>query len=288
MIIYKHSDDLGMTLKNCESILNAWDGEFIDGFSVIANDKTCGYIKMRLNQNPFKPARIAVHLNLTDGNSIASKKTVPVLVDEFGYLKISFIRALWINIAGGKKKSDFLNQVEIEWKTQIEKVKDCIGDRSITFLDSHYHIHMVPSLFRLTANLCKQYNIPQIRRTKEFFYFSEKQKENFSIIFLINITKHFLLNFLSRLNKIPAPISSSADYVAGVLYSGHMNKGLIKKIIAVAAKRKISSLEILLHVGFTDLESLKDWTNNKGSWNHYSSKGPIKEWEAVKEIYYAG
>lgn len=288
MIIYKHTDDLGITLANSNSILQAWENKYIQGFSIVANAVTHEFIKNRLLKNAEVPARVAVHLNLTDGYSAASKETIPLLVDRSGRLKVSFLKALFTHIIGGKRREFFLQQVEIEWKHQIEKVKDCIQERKITFLDSHYHIHMVPSLFKLTIKLCRLYNIPQVRRSREFFYFSDNTHDNLSIYFFINTLKHFLLNFLSRFNKIPLPLVPSADYIAGVLFSTRMNKSVIKEITAVAEKKKISSLEIVFHIGYTDQVSLYEWTTNKGTRKHYSSKGPENEWKAVKQIYYGG
>lgn len=286
MIIYRHSDDLGITIANSNAILDAWENKYIDGFSIVANTNTQAYIKKRILENIMLPARIGVHLNLSDGICLAAKKNIPLLVDGSGRLKIYFFKALWIHIIGGNRKSEFLQQVKVEWTHQIEKVIDCIPQRSITFLDSHYHIHMIPSLFKLATELCTVYNIPQVRRTKEFFYFSDKRRDNFSIHFFKNIIKHFLLNFLSGLNKISSPIVCSADFIAGVLFSGQMNKEVIKQIIATAKKNKIYSTEIIFHIGFTDVKSLKAWTNNKHTIKHYSSMGPAKEWEAVKEVYY--
>src|ERR1041384_950574 len=55
------------------------------------------------------------------------------------------------------------DHVRAEWRAQIERCLD-IGLR-VRFLNSHEHVHMLPSLSGVVAELAAQYGIEHVRQT---------------------------------------------------------------------------------------------------------------------------
>ena len=58
----------------------------------------------------------------------------------------------------------FLEQVEFEFRTQIETV---MNYTKVDHIDSHVHTHAIPNIFKIVARLAKEYNIPYIRTQHE-------------------------------------------------------------------------------------------------------------------------
>jgi dolichyl-phosphate beta-glucosyltransferase len=82
-----------------------------------------------------------VHLNLTLGRPVLGPERVPSLVDSDGRFRP--LLAFLFRVALGLVRA---SEIEAEWKAQIAASR-CAGVR-ISHLDSHQHVHLVPSIFR--------------------------------------------------------------------------------------------------------------------------------------------
>jgi predicted glycoside hydrolase/deacetylase ChbG (UPF0249 family) len=51
--------------------------------------------------------------------------------------------------------------IKVEWRAQIERCLD--KGLTISFINSHEHIHMLPPLFRLVGELAREYDIAHVR-----------------------------------------------------------------------------------------------------------------------------
>jgi predicted glycoside hydrolase/deacetylase ChbG (UPF0249 family) len=282
MEVYFHSDDAGITPGNCETIIYAHEQGYIDGFSILANRKTAPILRNYFSLVKKPAGRIAVHLNLSDGLPISDPSGIPMLLDKQGELGVSFIKAFFICLLGGENKRAFLSQVALEWDNQIKFVKGLVGNNSILFLDGHNHIHMVPHLFTISLQLCRQHEIKSIRVSKEKFHFSKLLEENFSSFFFLNLLKHWLLNCLSFVCKPSNGITASGSQVAGVLYSGHMTANVVEALLEMARKIPAGELEIIFHIGHADENSLKEWTMHKAMIEYSISQNRQMELQTVK------
>jgi len=62
-----------------------------------------------------------------------------------------------------------ITAVKLEWRAQIERCLD--KGLTIRFINSHEHIHMLPSLFRLVGELAQEYCIAHVRLpTSDWFH----------------------------------------------------------------------------------------------------------------------
>ena len=104
---------------------------------------------------------IGVHLNLAEGQPVASARNIPSLVDPNGRLHWSpgsLLRALVarkVNLA----------EIETELRAQIGKVF-AAGIRP-THLDGHKHVHLLPGVRPIVIRLAQEFAIPAIRCPRE-------------------------------------------------------------------------------------------------------------------------
>lgn len=92
---------------------------------------------------------IGVHLTLDALAPISPKETIPSLVDENGkFIKFSMDAPLNVN----------LEEVYLEWKAQIEKIRSYGVE--VSHLDGHHHIHLHKEVVKVTSALAKEYQLP--------------------------------------------------------------------------------------------------------------------------------
>lgn len=109
---------------------------------------------------------LGVHLNITLGPSLTKNS----FIDEKGNFKS---RDCYQN------KKPIVNKEELykEWKAQIELFISITGHKP-THLDSHHHVHLLPSNINVALQLAKEYDLPirqetHIQKDYEFVKFSE-------------------------------------------------------------------------------------------------------------------
>jgi len=286
-ILIFHSDDAGATKKVTRRIMQAWVDGLIASFSVLANGDSLGLVKQYLEQHPEKPARIAVHLNLCEGKSLAFNIGESTISDQDGLLNARFGSLLlnWLSFSA-KRKKDLLSHIEAEWRTQIELIIETLSPRKIQALDGHMHMHMLPFLFPLAAKLAKEYGIPEIRVTNEVFHISQHASDSMSFSFLINIVKYVVLKLCSlpadkhlRHYKINAP-----DTIVGILYSGIMTAASAKKGIMAAKNKNRKCIEVLFHIGGSAPDESKRWDSCPDIGEFYWSQLRNSEYEELAKL----
>ncbi|HAJ56610.1 MAG TPA: hypothetical protein DCL35_02445 [Candidatus Omnitrophica bacterium] len=264
-LIY-HSDDLGATPKITLRILQAWEGGLLDGFSIFANSDCFEDIARCLESRPQQPARISAHLNLWEGKPVLPSSEVPRLVDQDGFFNVEFLGILkQYLLSPPSEQKAILNEVEREWRAQIEKIISAIKPRTLSAVDGHIHIHMLPFLFRVAAQLAAEYRIPEIRIVTEPFYLSGDRSEYACRHFLINVIKHIILQVCVPFNLKTAEIKGlkHPDAMLGVLYSGMMSRSNILAGVNSAENRGANIIEILMHIGRAEASELARWKGDK-------------------------
>lgn len=264
--VFFHADDMGATPSMTTRICEAWAMGLIDSFSVFGGCDHPELIGFRLNSHPDRPARIAVHLNLWEGRPLTPASKVGLLIDGSGHFNGNFLQMLIRGLIGGspRDKHRLLDQVEREWRAQIENVQELIVGRPLGAIDGHLHLHMVPWLFRLAVRLAEDYGIPEIRTVREPFHLSRNPREWQSSRFLANCVKHRVLAVLGGSNAELSQRSglSSPDQTIGVLYSGMMSSANVLSGVDAATRRGAERIEVLVHIGRADPSELGRWNGN--------------------------
>ncbi len=154
-----NADDYGA----CEAVNSAIEelalAHLLGGVSVLANGERWEASVAFLRAQPQVSA--GVHLNLIEGQPLADRATVRILLGKDGHFagrNSVLFRWLLHPLAVARA-------VEIEWRAQIERLLQA-GVR-LSHADSHQHLHAFPPAFRLAVKLCQEYQIPALRLPRE-------------------------------------------------------------------------------------------------------------------------
>lgn len=213
-----NADDFGMSKAFNRGVLDGYNNGFLTSASICANGKA-----FNAAVNEILPEcpnlGIGVHLNIIEGRSLTK---APLLTNKRGKFNSGFIQLLLKS-----NNHEFLQQVEYEFRTQIETV---MNYTKIDHIDSHVHTHAIPNLFKITAKLAKEYNIPQVRTQFEEMYFVPSVKKHINLKYPVNIIKILLLNYFTTGNKkiLKDMGLSTNDYLIGVGYTGMMDDQTIE------------------------------------------------------------
>lgn len=213
-----NADDFGMSKAFNRAVLEGYHNGFLTSASLCANGKA---FNAAVNEIiPECPnLGIGVHLNIIEGKSLTKALMLTNSKGKFnnGYLQLI--------LKSGNKK--FLEQVEFEFRTQIETV---MNYTKVDHIDSHVHTHAIPNIFKIAAKLAKEYNIPCIRTQNEELYFVPSLKKHFSLKYPPNILKIILLNYFTGINRQVAKEYGliTNDYLIGVGYTGMMDDKTIE------------------------------------------------------------
>ncbi len=230
-----NADDFGMSKAFNRAVLDGYHNGFLTSASLCANGKA---FNAAVNEIiPECPnLGIGVHLNIIEGRSLTKS---PLLTNKRGKFNNGFAQILLKS-----NSPEFINQVEFEFRTQIETI---MNYTKVDHIDSHVHTHAIPNLFKLTAKLAKEYNIPFIRTQFEEMYFVPSIKKHLNLKYPPNILKILLLNYFSAGNKkvVKEYGLRTNDYLLGVGYTGLMDDMTVECGLKVLEEDCIA--EALIH-----------------------------------------
>lgn len=208
-----NADDFGMSKAFNRAVLDGYHNVFLTSASLCANGKA---FNAAVNEIiPECPnLGLGVHLNIIEGRSLTK---APLLTNKRGKFNNGFLSILLKS-----HDESFLNQVEFEFRTQIETV---MNYAKVDHIDSHVHTHSIPNLFKITAKLAKEYNIPYIRTQYEEMYFVPSIRKHVNLKYPPNILKILLLNYFTSINKkvVEEYGLKTNDNLIGVGYTGLMD-----------------------------------------------------------------
>ena len=149
-----NGDDFGLSPGINRGIIEAFGRGILTRASVVANGRA--FIQAcELAERTALP--VGLHLNLTHGRPVSPARQVSSLVNGRGWFlgKWLFVRR-WL---GGRIDPRHLS---LELSAQIEKA--LASGLSLTHLDSHHHIHVLPNLNKIFRQLAFKYGIKKLRR----------------------------------------------------------------------------------------------------------------------------
>ncbi len=232
-----NADDFGMNQDFNRAVLEGYNFGFLRNASICANGEA---FESAINEilPECQDLGLAVHLNVIEGKALTHSE---YLTDNNGKFKRGY---LWFML--NCRRKEVLKEIEREFRAQIEKVQKAA---KVSHIDSHVHVHAIPEIFKLTARLAREYNIPYIRTQGEEFYVVPGAKKNYTPAFFINILKILLLNLFTKKNKKTAAEFGlkTNDYLIGVGYTGMMNSKTVEHgLKAIEADKEIIT-ECLIH-----------------------------------------
>lgn len=235
-----NADDFGMSKAFNTAVFEGYSSGILKSASLVANgdafEEACD------NIIPACPELgVGVHLNVIEGKSLCSD--LDKLTDSEGNFNNSFGQLLLKSL--NKKDNTFIEQLEKEFRAQIEKVLSRTG---VSHIDSHVHVHSIPAIFELVCRLAKEYGIRQIRTQYEKPYIIPDVFKHLTIKYPVNLIKVALLNFFTLINEntVQKYGLNTNEYLLGVTYTSMMNSLAISYgLMAIRYDRVIA--EALIH-----------------------------------------
>lgn len=232
-----NADDFGYSESNNIAIQKGVQSGVITSTSLMANMD--GFEHAINEILPTIQVDVGIHLNIIEGKSLTNQ---PSLCDKYGNFNNSYGALILKSF-----DKDFQKQVETEFRAQIEKILEYT---KVSHVDSHVHTHAIPAIFKCTAKLAKEYDIPFIRTQNEVPYKAEEKPVDKR--YLINAVKNILLNIFSFINK--KNNVKTNDCFIGVLYTGNMDERTITEGLKKVKDGSVT--EVIFHPNID--ESKKD------------------------------
>lgn len=153
-----NADDFGMSKEINEGIMKGIEEGIITSVSLMVNMPYFEQAIKFLKKHPQVSA--GLHFNITEGKPLTQTKDVGTLLREDEAFYSWPLLFLLITTKRVKPK-----EIERELKLQFTKLKSYRAN--ITHIDSHHHIHLIPTVFKTVNDLARENNILSLR-TNEF------------------------------------------------------------------------------------------------------------------------
>ncbi|GJM23120.1 MAG: hypothetical protein DHS20C15_30350 [Planctomycetota bacterium] len=287
MQVIHHSDDLGFTPAITARILQAWREGLLDGFSVLANGSDLEGAREGLAAEPDREARISAHLNLFEGPAQFPYERLPLITDMDGQLNASFggLLRTWM-LSPKRVKTMLLEQIEVEWRAQLERIVAACAPRKLSAVDGHLHFHMLPFLFPIAAKLAREFEIPEIRIAREPLHVSWRAGDSLSPAFAVNVIKNLVLRVCARSARRVASEHDlrAPDALVGLLYTGRMTETAARAGLAAAQRCGAQRVELLLHVGRATPDEALRWKGRADAASFPLSAARDAEYAALQAL----
>ena len=252
-----NADDLGLSKNINKGVIDGYNCGVLKSASLCANGEMFDAVINEIM--PECPQLcVGVHLNIIEGKALTPADEIPLLVDKNGNFNNS-----WGQILIKSFNKDFLEQVEKEFRAQIEKITSNFQPAHI---DSHVHTHGIPNLFKLTCKLAQEFNIPYVRTQFEKPYITPILNKHLNLIYPINQIKVLLLNSFTIKNLKTLknyPNLKTNKYLVGVSYTGIMDNNTIENGLKKLKNQNDFVVESLIHPYYEEKENEYLITQNK-------------------------
>lgn len=158
-LLIVNADDFGLTEGVNQGILDAHRRGLVTSTSLLVNGAAFQSAVAMARQSPV--LGVGIHLNLTDGRSIAPPSEISSLVNAAQSFAANPPQLVQQLLAGTVQ----LAHIEREFRAQIEHV--LAAGIIPTHLDGHQHVQAWPSIFAITVKLALEYGIRGIRCSAE-------------------------------------------------------------------------------------------------------------------------
>jgi predicted glycoside hydrolase/deacetylase ChbG (UPF0249 family) len=158
------ADDMGLRSNWDEAIRRAHAHGVVTTTSIVTTGSRYRQAARALSGDEIDHG---VHLDLLDGVPLSRAGEIRSLVDRRG--RFRSLRDLLLRFVLGRVSAA---EVELEWGRQIERA---LGDGlRPTHLNGHYHLHLLPGLFRVAARLAIRSGIGWIRVPDQSPWFASR------------------------------------------------------------------------------------------------------------------
>ena len=288
MIIY-HADDYGISINASKEILSLVQQGKLSGISVIPN-MSCfaDCIDLLLPVVKERPAlTVALHLNFFEGHCCADPAEIPLLVDENGFFKCSWMFFFKCSYTAGR--NELRRQLSLEIKAQIQKLYNAMPSDYVLCLDSHQHSHMIPVVWDALRDVViwNHYKVQYIRISREPLTPYLSTPALYHTYSPVNLIKNIIIQFCTLYTqKHPIIPMKGNYYLWGLIMGGSMDADRIGKLMNKFQKygQDPDTLELLFHPGIILPEELSPEYNNTDFKAAETSPKRKQEYESLMKL----
>lgn len=222
MHVIVNADDLGASQQVNSAIFEMMSQEYVTSATLLANGP---YLKEAVNSiSLFPKCSFGIHLNISEYRPLLAQENIQPLLGENGFfLEDDTIRKIKIT-------SSLLQAIFNEFCAQIEKVMSF--GIVISHIDSHQHVHTIPSIFFILKKLQKKYGLRKVRISRNVY--SDDMKISKGLVF-----KKRIFNFMLRNYYKTKTTSAFTDFLTFYRNPMVVNNGC-------------KSIELMVHPGLND------------------------------------
>lgn len=185
----------------------------------------------------FPEIKYGVHLDLTYGKSLKRSKFLckdGLFCNSYGAILIKTIL-----------KKSFREEIREELEAQVSMAEE-LGI-TISHLDSHRHVHMIPPIYKIVKQIAEDHNIERIRFSCDDLRFTIANSVKIGNISIPGIIKYIVLRMLSLFCR-----KSGSTKFFSVIHSGTVSHEMVQRIINNSSGEQI---EVMLHPGLPEIDS---------------------------------
>ena len=151
-----NADDFGLSHHATKAIIEAFENGLITSASLVVNGADSETAIAYAKTNNF--CDVGIHLSLNETRPAGVCEEVAFLTDENGFFFRRWHTTV-VRIASNIRKA--VRAIHNEWRAQIEALLD--SGISLSHINSHQHLHLLPPLFDVACELAQQFRIRWIR-----------------------------------------------------------------------------------------------------------------------------
>lgn len=157
-----NADDLGVNKTVNDEIFELIALGRVSSATIIANGPAFDDAVQRALL--FPNVSFGVHLNVTEFRPLTRSTGLDVILDSEGNFFANKIRKVFIN-------AKLREAIYKEWYAQIQKIRQ--SGLPISHIDSHHHVHTIPSLFSVLKKIQLSCNVYRVRATLNIYRTAE-------------------------------------------------------------------------------------------------------------------
>jgi hopanoid biosynthesis associated protein HpnK len=245
-----NADDFGLSRGITDGIIVAHRRGIVTSTSIVASGQAFDHAVVQVKEN--SKLGVGVHLTLVEERPVAALQDIPSLVQSDGRFPKNYSQLVpWLLLG-----RIHLEDVEREFRAQIEKCLE--AGLPLTHLDSHQHVHALPSLFRMVCRLAREYRITGLRIPRE----SPWRRGRFPCE---GFAQKYLLGLLARYDAFTLRRGNlqTCDAAAGIFDSGVLNE---ERLLAILDRLPEGTTELVCHPGIGDAESMAIYGHWRYGW----------------------
>jgi len=156
--IIVNADDLGISYQVNEAIFNLMTKGRVTSATMLANGPQVAEAAARIRE--FPRCSFGVHLNLSEFKPLTMDSALAPILNEAGEFNSNRIREIHV---GPRLREAIFH----EWCAQIARLRT-LGVE-LSHIDSHHHVHTIPSLFPVLKRVQRVSDIRRVRLSRNIY-----------------------------------------------------------------------------------------------------------------------